>query len=560
MKLSNILKILIPVLLLVFSFAPASFASLSAGYPSDPEKFALVVGIADYGKLNQLKNPVRDANAVAASLEKSGFKVTLVTDVSGIDFHKTIANYQKSLPKHSLSLFYYAGHGAEVDGRNYLLGADADVNSAIDLENQSVILQAEFDTFHDGTSTQVHIFALDTNRENPFAEKQFSVKQSSPAPVNTIMLYSTIPGGFALDGNGDISPFAAAMVELLQTSDIDIGQLGPAIRTKVIDATDGQQVPSFKDSNLHFIKLNPTVTPEVAEVAPLTKAAGATFESEDGTFEPTYADGSYALLVGQSDYGAIGQDPNQPWRDLPAVRGELDRMADVLENVHGFIVEKAIDLNGDALEKTIETFVNTHGAKPNARLFIMMSGHGATTEAHGQKVAWFVPKDAPALIPRAPFQNTALPLRRIEEWSEVMEAKHVLWVFDSCFSGTAIRMIAGRGSSDAADGWTKFLHENPVRRVITAGSENEEVPATSRFTERLIEILSGEQSLGEAGPFITGDQIGEFLRRDLVEYTFKNRLDNQTPQNDTIVLQGEKGDIIFRIEPTLSAQWLQKNP
>jgi hypothetical protein len=186
----------------------------------------------------------------------------------------------------------------------------------------------------------------------------------------------------------------------------------------------------------------------------------------------------------------------------------------------------------------------------------MMAGHGTTTESFGKKTAWFVPRDAPAMSPPAPFRNTALNLRRIEEWSEVMEAKHVLWIFDSCFSGAAIRMIENRSGDGERDGWSAHLHVNPVRRVITSGSENEEVPAKSRFAERLIDVLSGKATIGD-GTVVTGAEIGAFLREDVIRFTYKQGLPKVTPQSDTIVIPGEEGDIVFRLEPKLIAAWRQ---
>ena len=93
-----------------------------------------------------------------------------------------------------------------------------------------------------------------------------------------------------------------------------------------------------------------------------------------------------------------------------------------------------------------------------------------------------------------------------------------------------------------------------MRRVITAGSENEEVPAKSRFMERLIDVLSGKQALGN-GSMVTGRQIGDFLREDLIRYAYKQGLPPETPQSDTIVVPDEEGDIIFRLEPELAAAW-----
>ena len=242
------------------------------------------------------------------------------------------------------------------------------------------------------------------------------------------------------------------------------------------------------------------------------------------------------------------------WNDLTNVEDELSRLGGVLEQVHGFEVEKVFHPNAAQLESALEQFVNLHGPKPNARLLIMMSGHGTTTERYGRKTAWFVPADAPATEPPAPFFNSALNLRRVEEWSEIMAAKHVMWIFDSCFSGAAIRMIESK-SGGQLDGWTEHLHQNPVRRVLTAGSENEEVPAKSRFTETLIRVLSGQERVDGAGDYLSGQQLGTHLKQDVIRFNFKQGLSKNTPQSDTIVIPVEEGDVVFAIDPVLSAQW-----
>jgi uncharacterized caspase-like protein len=548
--------IALSVLVVLLCVAPA-MAGLRV--VSQGTKHAFVVGMSQYQHLNQIKNPVNDARAVAAALEKDGYTVTLALDLTAREFEDQLTGYLKKLPAGAVSLFYYAGHAVEVDGRNFLFGVDARINRATDIEFQGLELQRAFAKTGEAVNDRLDLLILDSNRSNPFDEETGKRPLSTIVPPNSLLLYSTIPGGVAADGEGDLSPFCTAFLDVLSTPGLSADDLESLILRKVTEATAGQQIPWAENQTLQRVALNDRQKITEPEDTPMTRAVGATYEDEDGELLSTYADGSYALLIGQSDYGPPGVDPDQPWRDLPAVKDELDRVASVLEKVHGFSVERAYDLNGDQLEATLERFVNVHGAKPNARLVIMMSGHGATTESHGKKVAWFVPRDAPGLVPRAPFQNTALPLRRIEEWSEVMEAKHVLWIFDSCFAGTAIRMMEGKGD-DGPDGWTRHLHEHPVRRVITAGSENEEVPAKSRFTERLIDVLSGHQPVGDGGGFVTGGQLGEFLRKDLIEYTYKNRLEPETPQNDTIVLTGEKGDIVFRVEPELSSAWLQSQP
>jgi hypothetical protein len=256
--------------------------------------------------------------------------------------------------------------------------------------------------------------------------------------------------------------------------------------------------------------------------------------------------------VGESDY----DDEKKAWDDLPSVRPELEELGRALKDLHGFDVTYLFNPKGSELRNAIEAFVNEHGQKRNARLLIMLSGHGETATVNNKKLAWFVPSDAPRLIDgRGPFNTVALSMRRIEEWSETMEAKHVLWLFDSCFSGAALRMTGKKSSGEQA--YSEYLHSNPVRRVITAGSENEAVPAESRFTRRLIDVLKGEVKVGNGNTLVTGDEIGQFLREDLITYTRRQGLKSQTPQNDTIVIPDEEGDIVFQIEPSLLSSTAQ---
>lgn len=316
------------------------------------------------------------------------------------------------------------------------------------------------------------------------------------------------------------------------------------MRFDVLLATDEKQIPQLHggaDPGFYFRAPVATVTNNAAY-----RAASVVYEDAKGELRPTYEDGSFALLVGESDY----DDEKKAWADLPSVKSELEELGRTLETLHGFNVTYLFDPRGSALRDAIEAFVNEHGQKSNARLLIMLSGHGETATVNNKKLAWFVPSDAPRLIDgRGPFNSVALSMRRIEEWSETMEAKHVLWLFDSCFSGAALRMTGKKSSGEQA--YSEFLHSNAVRRVITAGSENEAVPAESRFTRRLIDVLKGEAKVGNGDQLVTGDEIGQFLREDLITFTRRQGLRPQTPQNDTIVIPDEEGDIVFQIEPSL---------
>lgn len=542
----------------------AGLAISTAGNPGHPssKRIALVIGVAAYKHLSHINNTIRDAELVADTLTELGFDVRVVTDPTLSEMRSEIQDHSKKLSDAGdpISAIYYAGHGAEAGGATYLVSREVKINDATDLKLNSITLAEMIASVTAAAPLATSFYFIDTSRSNPFNsgdESKRLVPSSRDVTAlesGSAVIYSTSAGAEALDGDGENGPFALALTEQLKKPGLEFSALMRAVRNDVLEATAGKQLPHeiialrgdffFQQADQQDAPVEP----------PETKAAKVLYRASDGELVTTYADGSYALLIGVGDYEETGTG-RQAWNDLKHVEDELTRLGGVLENIHGFEVDKVFDPTGDELEAALETFVNLHGPKPNARLLIMMSGHGTTTEKYGRKTAWFVPSDAPATEPPAPFLNTALNLRRVEEWSEIMAAKHVMWIFDSCFSGAAIRMIESK-SGEKPDGWAEHLHQNPVRRVLTAGSENEEVPAKSRFTETLISVLSGQTAVEGAGDYITGQQLGLHLKEDVIRYNFKQRLPKNTPQSDTIVIPGEEGDVVFSIDAELSARWL----
>ncbi len=547
-----------------------AWAGLAVTSPDSPParqldelpRLALVIGAATYEATPVLKNSRADARLIAKALIDLGFDTQIILNPTVEEFRDGVSSHERALKGTSgaISLFYFAGQGYSVDGVDYMLSVDAPItDDRRAVMDHSVSLRDTISRTEAANQGGVNLFLFDASRDNPFPAEQQSDSQGgatdAPAPTtlppDTAVLFSTETGQQAFDGEGVNSPFAVAVANALAQPNLDQPGLFRAIRNAVIESTQGKQIPAYADTMAVPVVLSRSDAAPSPDGDPASRAAVAVYEKQPGLFVPTYEDGSYALLIGVGDYSEVGG--RQAWRDLPSVQDDIQKLGTVLKDVHGFEVETVLDPDSERLESALESFINRHGAKPNARLVIYMAGHGTTTETFGKKTAWFVPADAPAINPPAPFRNSALNLRRIEEWSETVDAKHVMWVFDSCFSGAAIKMIDTR-SGDSDDGWSAHLHSNPVRRVLTAGSENEEVPAQSIFTPRLIDVLSGKTGIGQNG-MITGRQIGDFLREDVIRYNFKQGFKKETPQSDTIVIPGEEGDIIFRIEPQLVAKW-----
>jgi uncharacterized caspase-like protein len=220
---------------------------------------------------------------------------------------------------------------------------------------------------------------------------------------------------------------------------------------------------------------------------------------------------SYALLIGVSDYTA-------GWPDLENIPAEVEMVANSLRD-HGFSVKTVMNPDSDELEDSFEEFIDKYGYDSQNRLLFLFSGHGYTRK-QGKK-GYLVPVDAPdPRIDERGFVRKALSMSQINTWARQIEAKHALFLFDSCFSGTIFK--------------TKALPEHPphitsltvkpVRQFITAGSSGEEVPARSVFVPSLIKGLRGEADIDKDN-YITGTELGMFLHRKVMSYNSR-----QTPQ------------------------------
>ncbi|MEA3278011.1 MAG: caspase family protein [Pseudomonadota bacterium] len=180
---------------------------------------------------------------------------------------------------------------------------------------------------------------------------------------------------------------------------------------------------------------------------------------------------SVALLIGVSEY----DDPG--WPDVDSIPGELDAIEQVLEEKEFTVVRYpnagTPRLDGKGLKRAFTRFIDDYGYEPDNRLLFYFAGHGHTWNEANK--GCLVPTDAPLPGEGAPtgeFRAKALSMGRILNWSEDMAARHELFLFDSCFSGTILRTRAPLIPKSISRATAK-----PVRQYITSGSAGEEVPA-----------------------------------------------------------------------------------
>jgi adenylate cyclase len=204
---------------------------------------ALVIGNSAYSS-GPLKNPVNDATDMAAMLKSLGFVVTLKKEATLKQMDEAIEAFGNSLKKGGVGLFYYAGHGVQVNGTNYLLPIGAKINKETDVKYQAVDANKILDEMANANNG-LNIIILDACRDNPFTRTFRSATRGlaivSSAPSGTFISYSTSPGSVARDGKARNSPYTAALLQYMQAPELTISDVFVNVRAKVKKETG--QVP-----------------------------------------------------------------------------------------------------------------------------------------------------------------------------------------------------------------------------------------------------------------------------------------------------------------------------
>lgn len=209
------------------------------------DRLALVIGNAAYG-FSPLKNPANDASDIATSLQKLGFTVILKKNVNIRDMEACIQDFGNRLKKGGVGLFYFAGHGLQVNGINYLIPIGARIDKESDVKYEALDAGRILDEMANA-SNGFNIVILDACRDNPFARQFRSMSRGlaivSSAPRGSYISYSTGPGQSAQDGVGRNSPFAAAFMQYVKEPGLTIEQVFKNVRHRLSQDTAGKQVP-----------------------------------------------------------------------------------------------------------------------------------------------------------------------------------------------------------------------------------------------------------------------------------------------------------------------------
>lgn len=205
---------------------------------------AYVVGINAYTQANKLTNAVFDAQSIATELKTHGFYVIESYDIDLKEFINKFEDFRKELSNFNVGLFYFAGHGVEFEGKNYLLLTDSAVENKTAIEHTTFDLQSIVTDMH-ATGCKMNIQIIDACRNNPYVSgRGIATINLAPvfAPQGTLIAYSTSPGETAMDGGmGNNSIYTGALLQHMKTKGLQIEDFFKQVRTTVYSLTSGKQ-------------------------------------------------------------------------------------------------------------------------------------------------------------------------------------------------------------------------------------------------------------------------------------------------------------------------------
>ncbi|MFM9882970.1 MAG: caspase family protein [Burkholderiales bacterium] len=237
------------------------------------KRVALVIGNARYANV-PLANPENDAKAVSSTLRRLGFEVNEQLNLNARDFRRVMRDFARRIQEEEgAAVLYYAGHGVQIDGRNYLLPIDINLRDAEEVKDDSIDIDEVFVSRIERARMTVRIVILDACRDNPF--RGTTTRNIRPAgglaemnARGALIAYSSAPGAAAEDGlPGTNSVFTRHLVEEMPVEGIEVEQMFKNVRVKVLRDTNQRQIPWTNTSLTVNFSFNPARGPSPAELA-----------------------------------------------------------------------------------------------------------------------------------------------------------------------------------------------------------------------------------------------------------------------------------------------------
>jgi uncharacterized caspase-like protein len=240
---------------------------------ADERRVALVIGNSTY-KESPLNNPANDATDMAVALKDLGFEVTLRTDANQRQMKQALREFARDIKGGGVGLFYFAGHGVQSHGRNFLVPIGASIESEAEIEDETIDANLVL-SYMDEAQNRVNIVVLDACRNNPFARSFRSASRGltqMEAGKGSFIAFATAPGAVAADGSGRNGVYTEHLLASLKQPDGDIDKVFRRVAAEVSKATGGKQVPWVSTSLTgDFYFRTPAIRVEDAHLKQLEK-------------------------------------------------------------------------------------------------------------------------------------------------------------------------------------------------------------------------------------------------------------------------------------------------
>ncbi len=357
--------------------AIAALASALSPVARAETRSALVIGNSGYA-VRPLTNPKRDAALISDTLKSVGFDVTTVIDGTQAEMKSAVLEFGRKLSQpDSVAVFYYAGHGVQVDGENYLVPVGADIRDLEEVALNGVNLSEVLKTMERANSG-LNLAILDACRDNPFASRTRSGASGLAevsAPAGTMIAYATAPGRVALDGTGDNSPYTAALAEAIPAEGAALEEVFRRARRKVLEVTKGRQTPwehSSLTGEFYFrIKTSP---PEITQREPSVPPPA----QDQRLLEFAAWDAIKASTDPTDLQRFVEQYPTSPFSELASIR--LDKLKKPEPSPYSWVITETASLpDNNAAETFYEEALKLDG--PSATTADIMTAASLYTKS-----------------------------------------------------------------------------------------------------------------------------------------------------------------------------------
>ena len=265
---------ILTIIFFVFISIPGLAAERGISLANKEKRFSLVIGNGDY-KNGPLENPVNDAKDMAATMKECGFKVLMEINCNRTEMRDAVREFGDMIKQGGVGLFFYAGHGLQVDGENYLVPLEADIENEYEIEDECLKVSSVLRSM-EAADNRLNIIILDACRNNPFKSSFRSANRGlvkMDAPTGSILAYSTAPGSVAKDGKGRNGLYTSNLLKYMHVPGLSLEEMFKRVRIDVMVGSEDQQVPWESSSLTGNFSFVPGDSPSQTDLIQLASVA-----------------------------------------------------------------------------------------------------------------------------------------------------------------------------------------------------------------------------------------------------------------------------------------------